>query len=139
DLNKEDDTLRFYPTSDDYKEMLQYITKLYSEELIEQNIFSIETNQFLSNATDGRDGSTNWFSPVDSFGKEEGQKFTGMPALEGPNGDDKFARLGPTIPNLGAFLITSENEHPAATMRWIDYFYGDEGIKLFFMGIEGET
>src|SRR5699024_2678468 len=27
----------------------------------------------------------------------------------------------------------------AATVRWIDYFYGDEGIKLYLMGIEGET
>src|SRR5699024_10133283 len=28
---------------------------------------------------------------------------------------------------------------PEATMRWIDYFYGEEGSKLMFMGVEGET
>src|SRR5699024_9556360 len=39
----------------------------------------------------------------------------------------------------GAFVITNENEYPASTVRWIDYFYGDEGMKLFFMGVEGET
>src|SRR5699024_9669627 len=37
------------------------------------------------------------------------------------------------------FLITSENENPASTVRWIDYFYGEEGIKMFFMGVEGKT
>ena len=24
-------------------------------------------------------------------------------------------------------------------MKWIDYFYGDEGVKMYFMGIEGVT
>src|SRR5699024_2487913 len=28
---------------------------------------------------------------------------------------------------------------PAATMRWMDYFYSDEGTKFFYMGIEDET
>src|SRR5699024_4788258 len=28
---------------------------------------------------------------------------------------------------------------PEATVRWIDYFYGEEGQELFFMGIEGKT
>src|SRR5699024_6432479 len=36
-------------------------------------------------------------------------------------------------------VITDKNKHPAATARWIDYFYGDEGTKMFFMGIEGES
>src|SRR5699024_699975 len=27
----------------------------------------------------------------------------------------------------------------ASTVRWMDYFYGDEGMELFFMGVEGET
>src|SRR5699024_11819812 len=40
---------------------------------------------------------------------------------------------------LGNFVITKENDYPAATMRWADYFYGDEGSQMFFMGIEGDT
>lgn len=35
----EDGNLRFIPTADGYKEMLEYLHKLYDEELIEQNIF----------------------------------------------------------------------------------------------------
>src|SRR5690625_6591329 len=41
--------------------------------------------------------------------------------------------------SLGDFVITSENENPEATLRWIDYFWGDEGSKMFFMGIEDVT
>src|SRR5699024_7596551 len=25
------------------------------------------------------------------------------------------------------------------TVRWVDHFYGDEGVKLYLMGIEGKT
>ena len=139
DLDPDGDDMRFYPISDEYKDMLEYLNKLFSEGLIEQNIYSIDTNQYLSNATEGLYGSTNWFSPKDIFGKEAGEAFTGTPTLEGPHGDKLFTHLIPPIQTMGAFLVTNQNENPQATIRWIDYFYGDEGMKLFFMGIEGET
>lgn len=139
DMDPEGDELRFYPITDDYKQMLTYVNKLYSEDLIEQNIFSIDMNQYLANASEGLYGMTNWFSPTDIFGKDIGETFTGMPALEGPDGDRKFTRLISPITRMGSFVITNENKNPAATVRWIDYFYGDEGEKLFFMGLEGET
>ncbi|PAV31156.1 ABC transporter substrate-binding protein [Virgibacillus profundi] len=133
------DELRFWPLSDGYKQMLEYMNKLYSEGLLEQNIFTMEMSQYLANATEGLYGATNWFSPVDIFGKEAGGAFTGIPALEGPDGDKQFSRFISPITNVGSFIITNENENPAATIRWIDHFYGEEGMKLFFMGIEGET
>lgn len=139
DLDPEtDNQLRFYPTSDGYREMLDYTHKLYDEELIEQNIFSIEFDQYLSNAIEGRYGSTNWYGPELQFG-EEGAALEGAPALEGPNGDKMYVGITHPVASLGAFAITDSNEHPGATMRWIDYFYGDEGSKLMLMGIEGET
>lgn len=132
------DELRFYPISDGYKEMLQYTNKLYEEGLIEQSIFSMELDQYLSNAADGKYGSTNWYGPELQFG-EGGAPLEGAPALEGPNGNKDYIGISDPVSSLGAFAITSENEHPAATVRWIDYFYGDEGSKLMLMGIEGET
>ena len=139
DADPGSDELRFWPIDDGYKQMLEYMHKLYSEGLLEQNIFSIEMSQYLANATEGLYGATNWFSPIDIFGKEAGRAFTGLPALEGPDGDKQFSRFISPITNMGSFIITSENENPEATIRWIDHFYGEEGMKLFFMGIEGET
>src|SRR5699024_7260633 len=70
--------------------------------------------------------------------EEVGENFTGGFALEGPHGDKQFNAI--SFPaSLSGFVITDANEHPAATVRWMDYFYGDEGAKLFFMGVEGET
>lgn len=39
--------------------------------------------------------------------------------------------------NRGAFLISSECKYPEAAMRWIDYFYSEEGSKMMFLGVEG--
>src|SRR5699024_12855461 len=48
-IDKEPDSeeVRFYPIDDDYKELLEYMHKLYDEGLIAQNIFSIEKDQFV--------------------------------------------------------------------------------------------
>lgn len=138
DLDPNADQVRFYPTSDGYKELLEYIHKLYSEGLIEQNIFSIEQSVYLANAAEGVYGSTVFWTPADLFG-EVGQDFVGGLALEGPHGDRKFAFTNYPAYNIGKFAITNSNKNPEATMRWIDYFYGEEGARLMFMGIEGET
>ncbi|PAV31187.1 hypothetical protein CIL05_00565 [Virgibacillus profundi] len=134
DLDPETNDYRFYPTSDQYKELLEYLNKLYDEELIEKNIFSIDPAQYAANASEGRYGSFVWYGVPN---KED--NYVGMPALEGPHGDKLFTDLKSPVENAGAFIITNKNENPEATVRWIDHFYGEEGMKLFFMGVEGET
>lgn len=138
DLDPKEDKVRFYPITDRYKEMMQYMNKLYSERLIAQNIFSIDWNQYLANASKGLYGSTVFYDPVELFGEEVGKDFINGIPLKGPHGDQSKALNSPVL-NIGGFAITNENKHPAATVRWADYFYGDEGSKLMFMGVEGET
>lgn len=139
DEDPETGDARFFPVSDEYKEMLEYIHKLYEEELIVENIFSIEHDQFIANLGEGSYGSTVWFAPEEVASKDEGGKYVGMPVLEGPHGDKVLTQVGDPVQSVGAFVITNENDYPASTVRWIDYFYGEEGMELFFMGVEGET
>lgn len=136
DLDPETDELRFFRTSDNYKELLQYINKLYSEGLIDQKIFTIETNEYHEKGSQGRYGSTVTTSPETRFGTDN---FVGAPQLEGPNGDRQWVYKTAPVVHKAAFVITDKNEHPAATARWVDYFYGDEGGTALFMGVEGES
>nr|WP_210470512.1 extracellular solute-binding protein [Sporosarcina sp. 6E9] len=138
DLDPETGELRFFQKTDEYKELLQYVNKLYSEGLIEQSIFTSTMEQYHANGSETKYGSTVWYSPVEIFG-DSAIVYTGMPVLEGPNGHKQFNSLMPPVLNPGAFVITNANKHPEATVRWIDYFYGDDGMKMFFMGFEGET
>lgn len=138
DMDPKGEQLRFIPISDEYKEMLQFVNKLYSEGLIEKNIYTIEHNQYLANGAEGIYGSTNYYSPDILFG-EKGKDLVGAMPLAGPYGDQMYTGVYSTLGRIDGFIITSANEHPEATVRWMDYFYSDEGAKLFFMGIEGET
>lgn len=139
DLDPESGDYRFYPTSDSYKEILEYMNKLFNEGLIPENIYSQEHDQFLADAGAGRYGSTVWYSPTTVMGEEVGSKYTGMPTLEGPHGDKVNINLGSMVKNMTGLVITNANEHPEATVRWVDYFYGEEGSEFFFMGKEGDT
>lgn len=139
DEDPQDGGLRFFPVADEYKQMLEYMHKLFDEELIEQNIYSIQVDQFLANGQEGKYAAMNFFNPIDYFGEEIGGKYIPGNALEGPNGDKLYTALVPAVRALGHFLVTKENENPEATLRWIDYFWSDEGARMFFMGLEDET
>ncbi|GIN70024.1 ABC transporter substrate-binding protein [Bacillus sp. J14TS2] len=138
DEDPETGDLRFFPISDSYKELLEYLNKLYSEGLIAKNIYTIDNNQSYSEGTEGLYGSTAITSPETIYGKKMGSNFVGLPALEGPGGKT-YNKATSSLNHMGAFVVTSENENIPATLRWLDHFYSEEGAELFFMGIEGET
>lgn len=138
DTDPETDELRFYKASDGYKEMLEYVHKLYKEGLIQENIFTIEANNYHEAGSKGLYATTVTTGPETRFGVDEGV-YVGMPQLEGPHGDRNWSYVTDPIVHLGSFLITDKNKNPEATARWIDYFYGDEGATQLFMGIEDET
>ncbi|MCJ8008501.1 extracellular solute-binding protein [Lederbergia wuyishanensis] len=139
DKDPETGDVRFYPVTDNYKELLQFVHKLYSEKLIEQNIYSIEWAQFLNNGMEDKYGSMIFYAPEELFGKEIGGKYVGGLPLEGPNGEQQWSQYAFPVGHIGKFIITKKNPNPIATMRWVDYFYSDEGSRLFYMGVEGET
>src|SRR5699024_6647790 len=139
DMDPDSDKLRFIPTTDNYKQLLDYLHKLYDEELIEQSIFSIEHDQYFSNGAEGKYGSTYLQDPGQLFSGEYRDDYIGGLPLQGPNGDDEFTAIQHPLDAPGSFAITKDNDHPVATVRWIDFFYSDEGEKMFFMGLEGET
>lgn len=137
DLNKEDNKIRFIPTTEGYKEMLVYIKKLYDEELINQNIYTIEGDQFLANGTENLYGSTVFYSPDETFGVSESTYIGGL-ALKGPEGHQSFSKSN-AVGRVDGLVLTRENKNPAAMVRWLDYFYSDEGARFQYMGVENET
>lgn len=139
DEDPDTEELRFFPIDDNYRDMLEYLNKLYSEGLIEETIYSIDVDQFLANAAEELYGAIQFYNPIELFGEDIGSKYVVGNALEGPNGYKQYTGVTSPLRSLGNFLITKENEYPAEFIRWIDYFYSEEGMLMFFMGIEGET
>jgi putative aldouronate transport system substrate-binding protein len=136
DVDPQTGKLRFIPTDPKYKEMLQYLHKLYDEKLIAEDIFTIQANQFYATGAKGLYGATITTSPYTLMNQKG---YVGATALQGPHGDRVFSSVGSPLSAPGAFVITDKNKHPEATVRWIDYLYSDEGSKMFFMGFEGKS
>lgn len=135
----DDGDVRFYAATDEYRDLLEYLNKLYAEKLIDQRIFSIEWDQFTAGASDEEFGSYTFYDPIDFFGEEVGTPWVGLAALEGPDGHQEYNKVSSSIWDTGAFVITKDNANPEAAIRWMDHFYSDEGAELYYMGIEGET
>ncbi|WP_213585848.1 extracellular solute-binding protein [Paenibacillus sp. J2TS4] len=136
DEDPETKKLRFIPADPRYKEILEYTNKLYSEGLIDKEILSLKTAEFTARASEGVYGFVSNVNPESIFNQ---QGYIGMPVLEGPYGDRKNTAIGSPLGNLGQFIITDKNQNPEAAVRWMDYFYSDEGARMFFMGFKDVT
>lgn len=130
--------LRFIPTDERYKEFLEYFNKLWTEGLIDPDILvnEKEQNKFYAKGAEGVYGAIKITSPFTLMNQTG---YIGAPAMEGPRGDKLYSEFRPPVAGPGAFVITDKNKYPAETVRWMDYFYGEEGNKMFFMGFKDKS
>lgn len=126
--------LRFFRLDPKFKEVLEYVHRLYSEGLIDKEIFTQNSNALY--AKGGRDilGATINPHPKTQF---NGKNYIGLGALQGPHGDKLYSHIKVPMVWPGAFVITDKNKYPEITVRWMDYFFGDEGATFYFMGQKG--
>ena len=136
DFKEGTEEFRFVPATDEYKELLTFLNKLYTEGLINQDVFTTEPQVFAAEASKGNYGMLSEVDPKELF-KLDG--YVGVPVLEGPTGERAYNFVSNGLGNLGMFVLTDKTKNPEALVRWMDYFYGEEGSKMFFMGFEGVT
>lgn len=136
DADPEDGTkVRFWPTDAKYRETLDFVRKLWEENLMDkEEDMSIPTAIAKYNAD--RVGFTlQLYTQLDAAGVD----FAHIThPLETPYGVG-IANKGATSYGGGNFVITSECENPEVLMRWVDYFYTEAGMELYFMGVEDKT
>jgi len=133
DVDEDTGELRFIKADPMYREMLKYVNKLYTEELINYDIFTWSWGRVQSNMLLGLVGAYGGWATTALTDEID---FTGFNAMEGPFGDRLYSAMGsPAEPRFMA-VITDANPYPEATMRWLDYMYSDEAAVLFNMGVE---
>jgi putative aldouronate transport system substrate-binding protein len=133
DVDEDTGELRFIKADPMYREMLKYVNKLYTEELINYDIFTWSWGRVQSNMLLGLVGAYGGWATT---ALTDTIDFTGFNAMEGPFGDRLYSAMGsPAEPRFMA-VITDTNPYPEATMRWLDYMYSDEAAVLLNMGVE---
>lgn len=129
---------RILGTSDAWKNMLTYCHKLYTEELLDNAIFTIKAAQYTANAAEDKYGVivyTNFSNIPESIA----ENFVGLEeALEGPNGDKFWFPVRSDLHSIGNWVITSECDNVPLALQFVDFFYTEEGVKFFNYGPEGD-
>ena len=134
----DDGNVRLIPTDPRFREMLAYFNKLWDEKLLDREVFSQAQPQVVAKV----DADTVGFSPFGNNQQWMGTKrdyFVAAPAFASEYSDGVWYAMNPLVQVTGTFVITSANKHPEITMRWVDYFYSEEGTLLVRMGILGTS
>ncbi|MEK3888129.1 extracellular solute-binding protein [Bacillus sp. FSL K6-3431] len=122
-----------------YKKVWKYLNELWVDGALHPQTFSgADYAQWVSDANEDKVGAFSWVGPG-YIGENIRKDFVGINALKGPEGDQLLNWLDPPTRGISSFIITNVNKDPAETLKWVDYFYGEEGSMFGFIGLEGET
>ncbi|QAY67935.1 extracellular solute-binding protein [Paenibacillus protaetiae] len=132
----------YYPTSDQYKEGLKWVHKLYEEGLIDPETFT-QDNTMLTAKRQNPDaalvGFTYQWTPDAVFGKWSDQYETIAP-IAGPDGK-RYQEGDPDGLSYrrNELLITTSCKTPEVAARWADQFYTGEASIQNFWGAIGSA
>lgn len=121
----------FTSNTDEFKEGLIYMRKLYSEGLLHMDSFIMDRARIMSLAENETPilgaAPAKWTTQFTVAGSptKRSEEYVAIAPLEGPNGTrqtlESISGLG-----LSAFNITSTCKYPEVAMKWIDWFYSKE-------------
>jgi putative aldouronate transport system substrate-binding protein len=137
-LNVNEGKVSFVPAQAGYRQGLEYLNKLYSEGLIDQEVFT-QTDQQVTAKGSGQDVVLGSFvRHIGDYvvGPERFDDYVAVPVLKGPDGYQLATRIDFPRLMLNTFVITNKNKNPEATIRWIDYMFTEQGALEFNLGTE---
>lgn len=118
---EDDGQLIFTADKEGFKEAIEYLHRLYSEGLIDPEVFTQDRTLLTNKIRQLNVGCYTDYRLKSSMAHEEIQdKFSVMPPLAGPYGDRRWLRAMAGM-SEGAFALTSACKNPEAAIRWLDY------------------
>ena len=125
-------SLRFWPTSEGYKKLMKTARLWYEEKLLDNEIFTTDSARTVANGTANLEGVWCAVNLTNVGGQAE--KYAGLPAaLIGPDGDQLYTTCKPVIYSPGSFVICDGAKNTETLIKWVDYFYSQEGAELLFL------
>src|SRR5699024_2257460 len=137
-IEEVDGKVRYTPIQPEYKSYIEYMHKLFEEGLLDPETFSQSDEQKKAKGQNNRVGVfPDWFSFFTTGETEE--EAINNPMFHPLTSEESSEAIIPRNPGItrGAFSLSSENPNPEASIRWLDYFYSQEGWEYINMGPEG--
>ncbi len=130
-----DDQVIYARMEPEYRAFLQYVNRLWENELIDPEIFTNNAATYRAKINGGLVGMVTeawvrnaWPDAANSI--EDFNSYPGVPTLTSPVNDEQLMYVD-SVYKRGQFAITSENEYPEAMARWVDWLYGIDGLAMF--------
>ncbi|MEK4437195.1 MULTISPECIES: extracellular solute-binding protein [Paenibacillus] len=133
------DKVFYSPMQEGYKGYLEFMNRLWKEDLLDHETFSQTPEQKKAKGENNQIALFNDYFSYFTLGgdPDAAMKNPLMTPVASDIAGTPVYGMHPGLSANGTFAITSVNEHPEATMRWIDYLYSIEGQTLFNQGPEG--
>ena len=136
----------FAPTTNEYKTMLQYLNKLYSEKLFNQEYTTFSGDMYAQLASTDKAFilMADWLGCEKPYAKalqdagEKNAEWVPIYPLSGPAGA-YLNRVSNSTQTMVVSAEAKDKDYFPQLIKWIDWMYSDEGADLFSWGIEGET
>lgn len=139
-LDEKEQKLKFGPLDESFKELVLYLRKLYSEELMPPDTFSMSTKSWTDMMVQGKMLFTNHYigriEGLLSAGKELNPEYSlaYMPPINGK------AAFSPTEYDIVTVTKVGRSEEKIEKLlKFQDWFYSDEAYELLSWGKEGVT
>lgn len=135
DVDPETGLVRHTKTSDAFRQTLEYMHKLYEEGIIDQECITFQDSVAVGYDVQDRLG-VYFATNLALLSADKMEKWT--PASTYVEGAI-WPMMRSQLRSVGAFVITAACEDPGLALRWVDYFYSDEGVAFYHYGIENDT
>ncbi|UUX35047.1 extracellular solute-binding protein [Fundicoccus culcitae] len=137
-IEEVDGVVRYAPVTDNYRAYLEFMAKLYSEGLLDQETFIQANEQKKAKGQNNQIGLfQDWFSFFTLGGTED--EAVNNPMFHPLTSEWAPEPISPASPQLqtGVFAITNQAENPELAVQWVDYFYSPDGAAFLNQGPEG--
>lgn len=137
----------FAPNTDEYKEMLMWMNKMYEDGLLDPEFSTLDSTLYEERIKNGEQ-----FIMVDWIGNENrynrdgpaqsgNDNFNVQPIMppKGPNGTYSGGKVNKYEQGWVISAAVAERDDFAEVLAFIDWLYSDEGAEVTSFGVEGET
>jgi len=137
---KEDGSVSYYPTSDQYKAGVKWLQKLYAAGILDREMFTQDATMVTAKKQDpsvAKVGFTYSWTPDSTMGKWSSQ-YVAIAPIKGTDGKQYAPgdKGGVFSIQRNEALISSSCKNPAIAARWLDQFYtGEASIQNFWGAI----
>ena len=122
-----DGEIVYTPMTEGYKHYLEFVNKLYKEELIDPMFISHSMDEYMAKTKE------NIYGVLGSVRQADWEQYQIMHPFTSEYNSEKFSSSSDTVYAASRFAITNVNEHPVESIKWADLFFteidkGYEGI-----------